>query len=235
MRIAHVRERHAPAGAPWRLAAADPSGAAGAGRPHPLDRPRARPPASRRRPSRAGPRQRPPPPAADDPRRPARARHARGGVAGPGRGLRGAGRRRPGPPRDGRPRLRSAGAPTAFHPRLLRLRGARPHDVGAPRWRGPGGLVPAADLLLQQRLRGPRTRRSRLGAGRVVGAGLRARGRGADRHARRRPRRRRRGGASAATRSSTTGRRATSSARRRPSGSGRRRARTSRARSDRGS
>ena len=30
MRIAHVRERHAPAGAPWRLAAAHPSGASGA-------------------------------------------------------------------------------------------------------------------------------------------------------------------------------------------------------------
>ena len=43
MRIAHVRERHAPAGAPWRLAAADPSEAAGTGRPDPLDRPRARP------------------------------------------------------------------------------------------------------------------------------------------------------------------------------------------------
>ena len=72
MRIAHVRERHAPAGAPWRLAAADPSSAAGR-RPDPLDRPRAGPPARRRRPSRAGARQRPAPPAADDARRPARA------------------------------------------------------------------------------------------------------------------------------------------------------------------
>jgi fumarylacetoacetate (FAA) hydrolase len=33
MRIAHVRERHAPAGAPWRLAAADPSEADGSGDP----------------------------------------------------------------------------------------------------------------------------------------------------------------------------------------------------------
>ena len=33
MRIAHVRERHAPAGAPWRLAAADPSGASGGSDP----------------------------------------------------------------------------------------------------------------------------------------------------------------------------------------------------------
>ena len=33
MRIAHVRERHAPAGAPWRLVAADPSGVAGSGDP----------------------------------------------------------------------------------------------------------------------------------------------------------------------------------------------------------
>ena len=30
MKIAHVRERHSPAGAPWRLAAALPAGAAGA-------------------------------------------------------------------------------------------------------------------------------------------------------------------------------------------------------------
>src|SRR6478752_3107190 len=33
MRIAHVRERHAPAGAPWRLVAADPSGVAEPGDP----------------------------------------------------------------------------------------------------------------------------------------------------------------------------------------------------------
>ena len=33
MRIAHVRERHAPAGAPWRLAAADPAGTTGADGP----------------------------------------------------------------------------------------------------------------------------------------------------------------------------------------------------------
>ena len=42
-----------------------------------------------------------------------------------------------------RTRLRAAGAAAAVHPGLLRLRGARPGDVGAPQRAGPGALVHA--------------------------------------------------------------------------------------------
>ena len=64
---------------------------------------------------------------------------------------------------DGRigPRLRSADPGAADLPRLLRLRAARRHDVEAPRHGDPRGVVPPADLLLQQRRRrsaGPATR-----------------------------------------------------------------------------
>ena len=64
---------------------------------------------------------------------------------------------------------RASGPPVlraALGPRLLRLRGPRPDDVGAPRRRDPGGLVPAADLLLLERLGDPRPGRSGLGAAR---------------------------------------------------------------------
>ena len=85
MRIAHVRERHAPAGAPWRLAAA------------PSERPRTaraagstsrRPVAGPSRRPGAGARRGPPPPADHDARRPPRARAAGRGAARPRRGLR---------------------------------------------------------------------------------------------------------------------------------------------------
>ena len=58
--------------------------------------------------------------------------------------------------------LRAAGPAAAVAARLLRLRGPRPDDVGASRRRGPRDLVPAADLLLQQRLGDPRPGRSDL-------------------------------------------------------------------------
>ena len=83
------------------------------------------------------------------------------------------GRRRPG---CRWPRLRPAGPPAAVAARLLRLRGSRPDDVGAPGRRGSRGLVPAADLLLQQRLRDPRAGRPDLVAGGLAGARLRAGG-----------------------------------------------------------
>ena len=44
-------------------------------------------------------------------------------------------------------------------PRLLRLRATRRHDVEAPRHGDPRGVVSAADLLLQQRVGDPRSRR----------------------------------------------------------------------------
>ena len=130
------------------------------------------------------------------------------------------------------PRARTSSWPadpaTAEPPRLLRLRGARPHDVGAPRRDGAGGLVSDPDLLLQQRLGDPRPGRAGLAPRRLAGARLRAGGRRADRHAGARPgrsaRARRR---SAGTSSSTTGAPATSSARRRRCASAPPRARTS--------
>ena len=92
---------------------------------------------------------------------------------------------------------------------LLRVRGARRDDVAAPRRRGAGSLVPAADLLLQQRLRDPRAGRAGLGAGRLGGARLRAGGRWTRRHAGRDLPADRAEEAIGGTRSSTTGRPAT--------------------------
>ena len=89
-----------------------------------------------------------------------------------------------------RPRVRAADPAAAVAPRLLRVRGPRPDDVGAPRRRGAGGLVPPADLLLQQRVGDPRAGRAGLGAGGIGGARLRAGGRRARRHAGPRPARR---------------------------------------------
>ena len=120
---------------------------------------------------------------------------------------------------------RSSQPPTL--PRLLRLRAARRHDVEAARHGDPGGVVPAADLLLQQRLGDPRARRPGLGAAGSRSSTTSSRSpRSSTRRcatSTRRAARRR----SAATRSSTTGAPATSSARRRRSGSARPRARTS--------
>ena len=236
MRIAHVRERHAPAGAPWRLAAADPSGRPG-GRPGPLDRPRAGPSAGRRRPSRARARQRPPPPAADDARRPARA---------PACGSRRcatssrASRRAPTTTRRSSRRTTSPSVRRCSGPPSIRDFYAFEGHVRTM-WERRGGEVPEAWYRLPifyfsnvSEVRGPGdpvwapAASSELDYELEVAALIDTPGR--------RPRRRAtRRAPSAATRSSTTGRRATSSARRRPSGSGRRRARTSRAPSDRGS
>ena len=173
MKIAHVRERHAPAGAPWRLAAALPvaDGVAAPGdgqRPRrwlDLEVARRRAVAADREPR---PRPRPPPPAGDDARRPPRPRAAGRGPRRARRGLRARGdERRRRRPRRRRPRVRPADPAAAEPARLLRVRGPRPDDVGAPRRRGARGLVPPADLLLQQRVGDPRPGRAGLGAGGV--------------------------------------------------------------------
>ena len=52
--------------------------------------------------------------------------------------------------------------------RLLRLRGPRPDHVGAARRDRAGGVVSPADLLLRQRLRDPRSGRSGLVPRRLV-------------------------------------------------------------------
>ena len=83
--------------------------------------------------------------------------------------------------------LRTPGPASAVPPGLLCVRAARRHDVGPPWRRDPGGVVPAADLLLQQRVGNSRSRRRRLGSPRVRGARLRAGSRGAGGHARTRP------------------------------------------------
>ena len=200
----------------------------------------------------AGPRDRPAPPRGGDPRArpqlgavpgadPDARRPPRGGA--PDRRARGDRRGLPAPrrgrrrgARPGRPGLRAAGPAPAEPARLLRVRGTRRVDVGSSRWRDPRGLVPAAGVLLLERVRDPRAGRAGVGAARQRRARLRARGLRRRRHAGPRPRRRSaRRRRSAATASSTTGRPATSSATRRPSGSGRPRARTSRRRSGRGS
>ena len=233
VRIAHVRERHAPAGAPgvWPPAppagprqspgsgstSRSPGGAAGGG---PASAPTT--PRSSGRPIRT----------LDD--------HLAAGlrVAALGRDRRGvpvarAGRRRG--PRRRRPRLRPADPAAADLRDFYAFEG----HVGTM-WarRGgeiPRGVVPAAGLLLLECLRDPRPRRAvwaprgsaeldfELEVCAVVDTPARISRRGG---------RRRR---SAATASSTTGRRGTSSATRRRSASGRPRARTSRARSGRGS
>ena len=80
------------------------------------------------------------------------------------------------------PAIRAADPGPANLPRLLCVRAARRHDVEASRHGDPRGVVPAADLLLQQHLGDPRSGRSGLGAARVERARLRARGRRARRH-----------------------------------------------------
>ena len=138
MRIAHVRERHAPAGAPWRLAAA----LDGEQALHWLDLEVARRRAWRRMPNRAhnsacftA--------ADDDARRAPRTRSAGRRAGRAGRRLPAArrSRRRRRRAGGGRPRLRAAGPAAADVPRLLRLRAARRDDVGPPRRRDPRGVV----------------------------------------------------------------------------------------------
>ena len=235
MKVAHVRERFAPAGTHWRLAVAvDTSPGDSPTRWLDLE------PARRRavaRPTRARARLRRPSAAADDARRPSwRAACASRRCATSSRASSHAATMTTRPS--------STAADLDFGPPILRPPSLRDFYAfeGHVRtmWERRGGEVPETWYRLPifyfsnvSEIRGPDE--PVWCAGRVDGARLRARGRGAHRHPgdrpcrRTEPRRR-----SAATRSSTTGRRATSSARRRPSGSGRPRARTSRARSDRG-
>ena len=69
--------------------------------------------------------------------------------------------------RFGRSGLRAADPATHQPARLLRLRAPRRDDVVPTRPADPRGLVPAADLLLQQRVGDPRPGRSGLGAARI--------------------------------------------------------------------
>ncbi len=231
MKIAHVRERHAPAGSPWRLAAALDPGEAPA-RWIDLDVARRRAVAARPALAHDAVLHRQPVTTLDDHlARGLRVEALRDLVDGF-------------EPRDAddpavlggrRSRLRAADPAPAIVARLLRVRGARPDDVGAARRRGARGVVPPPDLLLQQRLGAARPGRRGLEPGRARRSwttSSRWRPSSTPRPSTCRPSGPRR--RSAATRSSTTGRRATSSATRRPSGSGRPRARTSRARSGRG-
>ena len=216
MKIAHVRERNAPAGS-----SVAPGCRARRQRPRvgSTSRRRARLwsstiPAARHNSGAL-------PPADHDAGRPPGARPARRGArARSSRATRGRRRRRGHPGRFG-PGLRTADPAPADLPRLLRLRAPRRHDVEAARHGDPRGLVPAADLLLQQRVGDPRARRAGVGAAGIAASSTtswRWRHSSTRRCAtstRRAARRR-----SAATWSSTTGARATCSARRRPCGSG---------------
>ena len=235
MKIAHVRELHAPAGAPWRLAAGArrPPASVSTGRtsswlavgPSPADPNLAHDSVLHRQPVTT----------LDD--------HLARGLRVESLAelvdvvrRRGADRTKTTPCLKPPSSFRPADPPAAVAPRLLRVRGPRQDDVGTARRRGARGLVPPADLLLQQRLGDPRAGRAGLGAGGDPASSTtssRSRRSSTRRRAtspRSGPRRR-----SAATRSSTTGPPGTSSARRRPSGWGRRRARTSPRRSGRGS
>ena len=233
MKVAHVRERHAPAGAPWRLAAGARCrrGARGAG-------------STWRSPVDARSRGRPAlahdaalyPPAGDDARRPPGSRPPGRGAARPA--SRASSRATRTTTRSWTPRDLVFGPPVLRPPSLRDFYAFEGHV--RTMWERRGGEVPEAWYRLPifyfsnvSEIRGPG--RPDLVAGGVAGARLRARGGGDRRHAGAStcppsaPRRR-----SAATRSSTTGRRATCSARRWRSGSGRPRARTSRAPSGRG-
>ena len=222
MRLAHVRERNAAAGrrGDWPRRSI---------RGHDLARPRGRPSPGRRGRTDLAHDSVAAPPAGHDARRPSRPRPARRGAADLVDGFAARGDEDDARPRRRRPRARAADPPPAVVPRLLRLRAPRPDDVGAPRAGDPRGLVPAADLLLLERLGAARAGRARAGRRAAPWSSTTSSrsGRSSTRPARDLPRsvaRRR----SAATSSSTTGRRGTSSATRRRSGSGRRRARTSR-------
>ena len=122
-----------------------------------MARPRGCPPRPRRRRSASGAQQRPLPPADHDPRRAPRRRPARRRAGRPARGGRRGADRRIGPG------VRATDPAPADLSRLLRLRAARRHDVEAPRHGDPGGLVPAADLLLQQRVARSAARATRSG------------------------------------------------------------------------
>ena len=177
MKIAHVRERTAPAGAPWRLAAAlDADGTRW------LDLEEARRSLVAREPSRAHNSAlfRQPVTTLD-------AHLASGLRVDALADLLDADADEP---MDASVLAFGPADPGAAHVQgLLRLRAARRDDVEATRHGDPRGLVPPADLLLQQRQRDARAGRPGVGAARVERAGLRARGRRAHRHAGSRPRR----------------------------------------------
>ena len=147
-----------------------------------MARPRGGSARARRRPTRPSAQQRPLPPADHDPRRAPRSRPAGGRPRRPA----GRGRRRA----VGRigPRLRPADPSPIELPRLLRLRAARRHHVETPRHGDSRGVVSIADLLLQQRVRDPRSGRPGARAAWLGGAGLRAGGGRPHRHAGPRPR-----------------------------------------------
>ena len=164
MRIAHVRERHAPAGAPWRLAAA--SARAAGGRPDVAGSTSSRP--------AGGPSPTDPslahdsalyPPAADDARRPARARPARRrACADSSRRFAARATTTTRVLDGGRPRLRAAGPPAAVVPRLLRLRGPRRGRCGsaaAARSRRPGTGCRSSTSATSPRSADPATRSGR--------------------------------------------------------------------------
>ena len=181
MRIAHVRERHAPAGAPWRLAAAlgDPP-------TRWLDLEVARRRAVAARP--ACPRRGPLPPAVttlDD-------HLARGlrveALARARRGLRAARRRRRRRPGGRRSRLRAADPAAAVVARLLRASRAtsgRCGSAAAARSPRPGTACRSSTSATSRRSAARTTRSGRRPASQR--ARLRAGGRGPRRHAGRRP------------------------------------------------
>ena len=165
MRIAHVRERHAPAGAPWRLAAAPVRG-----RPHRTTRH-----AGSTSRSPGGGLSPPVPSLAHDAslhRQPLTTLDdllARGlrveALRRPGRWLRARGDDDDAGVLDGRrPRLRAAGPPAAVDPRLLRLRGARPRRCGsaaAARSPRPGTGCRSSTSATSRRSAGRTTRSGR--------------------------------------------------------------------------
>ena len=175
MRIAHVRERHAPAG---RALAAGRGASTAADGARSLDRPRAGPSAGRRRPTRAGARQRPASAAADDARRPPRARPAGRGAARPRRGLR---RRATTTTRRSSTRRTSPSVrPSSARPRSAtstpsRATSGRCGSAAAARSRRRGTGCRSSTSATRRRSAG-RTIRS--GRRRRRGARLRARGRG---------------------------------------------------------
>ena len=176
MRLAHVRERHAPAGSAWRLAAAlDADGASWLD----LEVARRRAVAATRTLEHDFALFRRPVTTLDD-HLAAGLRVAALGDLVDGFAPRGedddavlARRRAP---------VRPAGPPATLVPRLLRVRAACPHDLGPTRPGDPGALVPPASLLLLQRVGAARAGRSRVGAAWLAGARLRGRGGAADRH-----------------------------------------------------
>ncbi len=181
MKIAHVRERNAPAGTPWRLAARSTSRAPI--RQRWLDLEEARQGLVVEDPRRAHNSLlfRQPITTLDD------APGSRPAGRGAGRGGRGLRRgRRRGRGRPGRRRTSCSGRRSCSRPACATSTPSR--GTCRTMWERRGGTVPEAwyrlpDLLLRQRLRDPRPGRAGLVPGGIDGARLRAGGGGADRYA----------------------------------------------------